>query len=230
MKYREIKGDLFKVNPNIWALAHCISADVSSSKNMNKGIAKLFRKKYPEMAGKISPKLQVGKALRYQKDNHVIYNLVTKEKVWQKAKGNYRENYYRQLKNSLIHMKQQMLMNQDKFLAMPKIASGLDGGNWIRIREMIKVVFNETEIEIQIRFIDEPIQIGYAKYLVEKAKSGRSKCTSCGKSIEKNSLRLKEGIPTRNYVKNQYYCKSCASEKLDQMRDKIGTLLEGFQN
>lgn len=157
MPYREIKGDLFEVDSEKWVLAHCISADVTETDNMNRGIAKIFRKKNPEMAKEISPKLEVGKAIRYQKSNVVIYNLVSKEKVWQKVKGKNEQMYYSQLKEALIDMKEQMIKAKEKSLAMPKIASGLDGGDWNFIREMILTVFSNTDIEIQICYIDEPI-------------------------------------------------------------------------
>jgi len=225
MKYQEIKGDLFEINPEKWVLAHCISADVTESKNMNKGIAKIFRKKYPQMAGKISPKLKKGKAIRYQNGNLIIYNLVPKEKVWQKAKGDYKKKYYLQLKDSLIDMKEKMIRNNEQNLVMPRIASGLDGGNWKEIRQIIQRVFNDTDIEIQIRYIEDSIEIGNATYSIEKAKSGRSKCRSCGEKIVNNSLRLKESIPTQNFTQNKYYCKQCAIKKLKGMREGVEELL-----
>ncbi|MFX1274654.1 MAG: hypothetical protein ACFFBP_02740 [Promethearchaeota archaeon] len=153
MKYQEMKGDLFDVDRNKWVLAHCISADVTKEKNMNKGIAKIFRNFYPKMAEKISQKLEVGKAVKYQESGHTIYNLVTKHKVWQKAKGDYEENYYRQLFHTLKNMRDQMISEGEQFLAMPKIASGLDGGNWNKISRTIKEVFAETNITIQINFL-----------------------------------------------------------------------------
>ena len=153
MIFKEVKGDLFDINPNEWVLAHCISADVTATKNMNKGIAKIFRNKYPNMAKEISPKLKIGKAVRYQKGNHVIYNLVTKDLVWKKAKGNYKEIYYNNLKQCLEDLEKNMVKNEETLLAMPRIASGLDGGDWNYISNLIKDIFKESSIEIQIRYL-----------------------------------------------------------------------------
>jgi len=153
MKYQELKGDLFKVDRNKWVIAHCISADVTPTKNMNKGIAKIFRSTYPEMASNIFKMLKVGKAIRYHVNGHTIYNLVTKDKVWQKAIGNYEEKYYSQLVQALESMRDQMLEKEEKFLAMPKIASGLDKGNWNKISEYIRGIFANTKITIQIKYL-----------------------------------------------------------------------------
>ncbi|MBD3216048.1 MAG: hypothetical protein GF311_25775 [Candidatus Lokiarchaeota archaeon] len=229
MNYREVKGDLFQINLKKWVLAHCISADVTASRNMNKGIAKTFREKFPDMASSISSDLKVGKAIRYKKDSQIIYNLITKEKVWQKAKGDYKKIYYMQLKDSLIDMKNQMLEYNEKSLAMPKIASGLDGGDWSEIRQIIKKIFEGTEINIQIRYLDESIEIGGAKYKIEKAKSGRSKCRSCGEKIDINTIRLKESIITPSYTQNKYYCRKCAEDKLITWKKETELLLKELQ-
>ena len=153
MIFKEVKGDLFKLDLDKWTLAHCISADVTATKNMNKGIAKIFRNKYPKMAKHISPHLETGKAIRYQVGNHIIYNLVSKDKVWQKAKGNYKEIYYKNLRQALEDLMLQMISKGETHLAMPRIASGLDGGNWNIISKYIIKIFENTDVEIQIRYL-----------------------------------------------------------------------------
>ncbi|MFX1238741.1 MAG: hypothetical protein ACFFAS_15920 [Promethearchaeota archaeon] len=74
MKFKEVQGDLFEVNMEKWVLTHCISEDVTATRNMNKGIAKIFRKLYPKMAGIIFPQLKVGKAIKYEKDAQVNFH------------------------------------------------------------------------------------------------------------------------------------------------------------
>ena len=227
--FKEVKGDLFNVNTEKWVLAQCISADVTSTKKMNKGIAKTFRKKYPEMADNIASNLKIGKAVRYKKKNDVVYNLVTKENVWQKAKGDYKETYYTRLRDTLKDMKEKMIKNQEKFLAMPKIACGLDGGDWNIISKMIQDIFYNTEIKIQIRYIDEPIQIGNANYIVEQAKSNRSKCKACGDFIRKGNKRLKEIISTKKYVENRYYCIGCAERTFNDIKNRVNRIIEDLK-
>ncbi len=51
MEFKEVKGDLFQVDRSKFALAHCISGDVTATRNVKKGIAHLFQQEYPKMAG-----------------------------------------------------------------------------------------------------------------------------------------------------------------------------------
>lgn len=154
MKYLEKQMDLFNLNNNEYAFAHCISADVTATKAMGAGIAKIFRKKYPAMAGIISPKLRIGKAIRYEENGNVVYNIVSKEKVYQKINLSIsKDSYYGNLKNALYEIKSQMLENGEKKLAMPKIGCGLDRGKWEEVREIIKEVFNDTEFEVVICYL-----------------------------------------------------------------------------
>ncbi len=227
--FKEVKGDLFNVNTEKWVLAQCISADVTGSKKMNKGIAKTFRVKYPEMADNIASNLKVGKAIRYKKKNNVVYNLVTKENVWQKAKGGYKKTYYSQLRDTLKDMKEKMKKNKEKYLTMPKIACGLDGGDWNVISKMIQDIFYNTEIKIQIRYIDEPIQIENTNYIVEQAKSNQSKCKACGNFIRKGNKRLKVTIPTKKYVENRYYCIGCAEIMLYDIKNRVIRIIKDLK-
>ena len=44
-------------------------------------------------------------------------------------------------------MKEKMLENKELKLAMPRIASGLDGGNWEKIRDTLKMIGAPTTSE-----------------------------------------------------------------------------------
>ncbi|MHA1336687.1 MAG: hypothetical protein ACTSPW_13255 [Promethearchaeota archaeon] len=195
---------------------------------MNKGIARLFRKNFPDMAKEIAPHLKLGRAIRYEKEGNIIYNLVTKEKVWQKANSEYKNLYYKNLKNSLIDLKNQMLKNNEKFLAMPRIGSGLDGGNWEEIKTLIQNIFRDSNIKIEIRYLEDVYKISNIVFSLELAKSNKSRCKRCNKFIEKNSLRLKEIIPISKYSKNIYYCKRCTKIILEEMKKNIENLIEEF--
>ena len=119
-----------------------------------------------------------------------------------------------------------MIRNTESFLAMPKIASGLDGGDWEYVKILIQEIFQESEIKIEIRYLEEIRKISNITYLIELAKSNRSQCNECNKNIEKGTLRLKESIPTAKYSKNNYYCKNCAEEILRKMRKDINYLIK----
>ena len=137
MIFKEEKRDLFRVNKKYY-LAHCISSDCV----MGAGIAVQFQKKF-----NLRDKL-----LRYNEDTieHPtcirigrVFNLITKEKYWHKPT-------YGSLEVALILMKEIALDNDIKYIAMPKIGSGLDRLQWAKVKEIIKNIFDDTDIEILV--------------------------------------------------------------------------------
>jgi len=140
MNLIEKKINLFKT-PEDYALAHCVSRDFK----MGAGIARQFRKLYPDMASYcLAQKPKVGSAVKYQANNRTIFNLVTKNRYYQKPT-------YHALEKSLAHMKSQILSSQGiTKLAMPLIGCGLDKLVWSKVAQIIKDTFKDTNIEILI--------------------------------------------------------------------------------
>lgn len=137
MIYREEKENLFKVD-NKYYLAHCISSDVA----MGKGIATQFERYF-------NIKKEI---LRHSREERIhptcistgrIFNLITKEKYWHKPT-------YETVEKSLLIMKELIIRNNIKYLAMPTIASGLDGLKWSNVKKIIKSIFYDVDIEILI--------------------------------------------------------------------------------
>lgn len=72
-----------------------------------------------------------------------VFNLITKERYFNKPT-------YETISDSLDKMKTICLEIGVKKLAMPVIGCGLDRLEWDRVSEIIKDVFNDTNIEIII--------------------------------------------------------------------------------
>ncbi len=145
MKYREIKGNLFDMSKE-YSLAHCISLDCA----LGAGIAKEFQNRYPNMVNKLRAHISQNRintipiVLSYKiGPNRYIFNLVTKEKYWQKPT-------YDTLGPTLVQMKNYCIYNNIDKIAMPLIGCGLDRLKWNRVSQMIKDIFNDTDIEIVI--------------------------------------------------------------------------------
>ena len=68
MIYKEEKEICFLIDTKAYVLAHCISADVTATKAMGAGIAKIFRRKYKNISRNDSSSLRVGKSVRYEED------------------------------------------------------------------------------------------------------------------------------------------------------------------
>lgn len=143
MTIREEQRDLFTV-PTDYILVHCISADLA----MGAGIAKEFTKRgvkaqlienYYGMAKVGDCAVTATTGWRFE------FNLVTKEKYWQKPT-------YDSLKTTLINARILALMNDDKpvKLAMPRIGCGLDRLQWDKVKAIIEEVFADTDIEILV--------------------------------------------------------------------------------
>lgn len=139
MIYREIKLDLFETDYS-YALAHCISADCA----MGAGIAKQFRQRYPQMPKKVlEAQPKIGEAIPYHCKGRMIFNLVTKEKYYQKPT-------YDALTDALINLKLKCERINIKKIAMPLIGAGLDRLDWSKNKIIIQNVFCHTDVEILV--------------------------------------------------------------------------------
>jgi len=140
MIYKEEHKDLFSVDFKKYTPAHCISSDCK----MGAGIAVLMRKKFKLSGIKdLYPMLrQYSICIHY----NGVYNLITKEKYWHKPT-------YDSMKTALDGMKIHAEDNGIKHIVMPKIGSGLDKLSWSKVSEMIKEVFEDTDIEILVCYI-----------------------------------------------------------------------------
>jgi hypothetical protein len=138
MILKEEKRDLFLV-PEDFYLAHCISSDLG----MGKGIVVEFNKRY-DMKNKLLKRgtfnwFGVGYCIR---EGRVI-NLITKEKYWNKPT-------YKTLEDSLLRMKQEMIISDINKVAMPLIGCGLDKLEWNKVKSIIENIFKDTDYEILV--------------------------------------------------------------------------------
>lgn len=145
--------DLLTVDREKYVIAHCISADCA----MGRGVVVPIMRKHPDLK-KACKEFSygqnmnvVGKAYRYQDDTGVVYNLFSKYSVRHKAGFIIStEQYHEQLRNCLLDMKEQMIKHNEKYLAIPQIACGLDRCKWSDVSQMIEEVFKDSGIEILV--------------------------------------------------------------------------------
>lgn len=143
MELIEKKMNLFNVD-NKYYLAHCISADSGiDNRAMGLGIVVEFNKKF-HMKSKIqnyakSNNIKVGDAILIDR----VFNLITKSKYYGKPT-------YDTLRSSLESVKQQIINNDIKYLACPRLGCGLDRLQWGRVRSIIQDVFTGLNLEILV--------------------------------------------------------------------------------
>lgn len=136
------KRDLFTM-PQGYYLAHCISADFA----LGAGIAKVFDSVY-NMRFKLfrnydNYEYTGGDALLV--DN--VFNLVTKRKCWHKPT-------YDSVREALEMMKEQLDFASATKLAIPKLGCGLDKLEWSHVENILKDVFDDTNVDIVVCTID----------------------------------------------------------------------------
>lgn len=150
MIYNEKNADVTKQEG--YVIAHCISIDCA----MGAGVVVPICNKHTMLRtachsyvynNYVTP----GDIYRYEDNKGVVYNMFTKQYCYQHAgDGMTNEQYLDYLKSALMNIKQSMQTNNETKLAMPRIGCGLDRCDWNEVSEIIKNVFNDTDIEILI--------------------------------------------------------------------------------
>ena len=138
MTIREEQRNLFTV-PQGYYLAHCISADFALGAGIAKKFDEVYNMKFKLFKNYDGYEYECGDCLVV--DN--VFNLVTKPKCYHKPT-------YESLKAALEAMKEYMLYFDINKIAMPHIASGLDQLQWSQVLEIIKEVFEDTDVDILI--------------------------------------------------------------------------------
>lgn len=142
MEYKLIQDDVF--NHKDCYYAHCISRDYA----LGAGIAVEFDKRY-DMRNRLlklaeeKPETLDEKCIEVEN----VFNLITKEKYWEKPS-------YNSLEESLLEMKEKLSKNKNiKKLVMPKIGCGLDRLSWDKVEPMVQEIFKNLDIEIVVCYL-----------------------------------------------------------------------------
>ena len=142
MTFTEIHGNLFdrKLEENEYYV-HCISRDYACGA----GIAKEFNKRY-----NLTEELRKLPPCNCMTVDNVI-NLVTKSKYWQKPT-------YDSLTKSLKDLRYVINMRSSSHfpintIIMPRIGCGLDKLQWKNVKKMIKEIFEDTDIAIEVYYL-----------------------------------------------------------------------------
>lgn len=145
MNFIEEKNDLFNYEGKAW-LAHCISSDFG----MGAGIVVEFNKRYNLKRHMIKNFIRNNwnnKGYCIPVKEYKVFNLITKNKVYEKPT-------YQTLKQSLEHMKKYAISYKIDTIAMPLIGCGIDMLNWDKVREIVKDVFSDTNLNIIVCRLD----------------------------------------------------------------------------
>ena len=147
MTFAEKEQDIFELsNKDNYYFVQCISSDFK----MGKGIALEFNRVF-NCKNELVKEFKnfkwenTGRCIKVK--NSIVFHLITKNRYWDKPT-------YRTLKESLMELKTLCLEQNIKKLVMPKIGCGLDKLQWNTVKENIIKIFNDTDIEILICYLD----------------------------------------------------------------------------
>ena len=147
MTFAEKEQDIFELsNKDNYYFVQCISSDFK----MGKGIALEFNRVF-NCKNELIKEFKnfkwenTGRCIKAK--NSVVFHLITKNRYWDKPT-------YRTLKESIMELKTLCLGQNIKKLVMPKIGCGLDKLQWNTVKENIIKIFNDTDIEILICYLD----------------------------------------------------------------------------
>ena len=147
MTFAEKEQDIFELsNKDNYYFVQCISSDFK----MGKGIALEFNRVF-NCKNELIKEFKnfkwenTGRCIKAK--NSIVFHLITKNRYWDKPS-------YRTLKESLMELKTLCLEQNIKKLVMPKIGCGLDKLQWNTVKENIIKIFNDTDIEILICYLD----------------------------------------------------------------------------
>lgn len=157
MIYREECCDLFDYYEKGYSLVQCLSADLVAGA----GIAVLFNEKL-NMKNRLKQRYPYGVYLR--NNEHLIFlptcvyeqntfNLITKDKVWEKPTYENFELSLKIMKLGIANLWEENIFCEK--IAMPLIGCGIDGLEWKKVREIIKKVFYDYNIEIVVCYLDK---------------------------------------------------------------------------
>ena len=132
-------GDIFVKCPSHIPLAHCVSLDF----HMGKGIAKLFKQNVQFLKSQIQ---KVGQCASLNYEGRFIFYMASKRCFFHKPT-------YESLAQSLQSLKAHMKCLGLRHLAMPRVATGLDNLQWIRVKAIITDIFSGSDITIYVFYI-----------------------------------------------------------------------------
>lgn len=144
MVLKEVYGDVLKV-PKDYTIVHCVSADYA----LGAGVAKQINSRFNIKNELLNQPINGLEYWNNQNDKGFcvktrrVINLVTKKYYYQKPT-------YQTLTNSLLCMRDLIIDNSIKKIAMPKIGCGLDRLKWGFVLKIIQEIFDDLSIEVVV--------------------------------------------------------------------------------
>lgn len=179
---REYKDQsIFKATGN---LAHCVSTDLV----MSAGLAAKFKHHFPNHTKILTNQnLQLHDVGIVAEGDRSIYYLITKP--YHNSKPSYEDVHA-----TLLKLKHLLIATKQDIINIPKLGCGLDQLNWLIVRAIIKDIFENSPIQVNVCHYDSEISESQPEELTVKENTSRTAVRTKGKiTIPPRSQFLLEG-------------------------------------
>lgn len=140
----EKEQDLFRLDPNEWVFAHCISSDFKLGAGVAKEFAKRgVKKELMQNYSSCNCWNKVGYSITTVANGYTVGNLVTKGRYFEKPT-------LETLTQALLSFKDYVMEHSYKKIAMPQIGCGLDRLKYDDVLPIIENIFGDLDIEILV--------------------------------------------------------------------------------
>ncbi|XP_052130289.1 uncharacterized protein LOC127751199 [Frankliniella occidentalis] len=155
-KIRMIEKDILTAPIDI-TMVHCVGRDLL----LSDGIAKRIKERY-QLEEKLKEIDTTGRvAVQTTGAGRKIIHLITKEKSKDKPKWN-------DFKKAIQELRSHCVDNEIKKIWMPKIGCGLDRLKWKEVMELLKIEFQETNVEVTVCYLGEKEEKEYRETIKNK--------------------------------------------------------------
>ena len=139
-----VTGDIFESKAS-GSLAHCISSDAK----MSQGLAKVFVIFFPKLMVLKNISLEIGTAFPVCDNGRFLYNLITKNRYWNKPKVGC-------LKSSLLSMRAHAEHFGVETINVPQLGAGLDGLDFYgQVLPVIEQLFVESAVDVVVHLFND---------------------------------------------------------------------------
>lgn len=138
-----VEGNIFEVESDM-AIVHCVAKDFK----MGDGIAKKIKERFRTPINEFKDQFKIGEVAVQEVEDRKILHMVTKEISDETPK-------WKNFKKAVHNLKTLCTVQNIKEIAMPKIGSGLDQLDWPRSLRLIKKIFSDSKIEVQVSVLKQ---------------------------------------------------------------------------
>ncbi|VVC27226.1 Hypothetical protein CINCED_3A020496 [Cinara cedri] len=185
----KIKNKITEINDNIFnsppefAIAHCVSADLRMTKCVAKDLCEIYGNTRSELA---NYKPKTGNTLVTRCGSRTIFHLVTRAKCYTKPT-------YNDIITAIKNLKREAIKYNQTEIAMPTIASRLNGHDPMTIKQLTQSEFQNSNIKIYLYYYKN-------NQIIRNSETQEPNATAIDRYIPDNNLSLDKNTDSLDII------------------------------